>query len=147
DLDVAHYHELIANAADYMVDRFAAEVVFVPMEPRSRDVQHAHAVVGEMRHAHHATVLKGNYSPGQILSLLGHFELAVGMRLHLLSLAALAVLPFMALPYAAKVTGFLHSLGMQAPPIGEISSGQLIANLDRSWHARDQLRARLREVV
>jgi polysaccharide pyruvyl transferase WcaK-like protein len=35
DLDIEHYHALVANAADYVVDRFDAEAVFVPMERTS----------------------------------------------------------------------------------------------------------------
>ena len=38
------YHKLLANAADFMVDRYDADVVFVPMERRMVDMQHAHAV-------------------------------------------------------------------------------------------------------
>jgi len=51
DIDEAHYHALLANAADYMVDRLDADLVFVPMEPRQKDTQHCHAVVSKMAHA------------------------------------------------------------------------------------------------
>jgi hypothetical protein len=45
DLDEDHYHTLLANAADYMVDRLDADIVFVPMERRMLDMQHSHAVI------------------------------------------------------------------------------------------------------
>ena len=45
------YHKLLADAADFMVDRYDADVVFVPLEPRMVDVQHAHAVVAQMLRA------------------------------------------------------------------------------------------------
>ena len=32
DIDETHYHALLANAADFMVDRLDADMVFVPME-------------------------------------------------------------------------------------------------------------------
>ncbi|HSC28195.1 MAG TPA: polysaccharide pyruvyl transferase family protein, partial [Vicinamibacterales bacterium] len=108
NLDVEHYHRLLANAADFMIDRLDAEAVFVPLEQRTFDVQHSHAVVGRMRRAQRATVLKRRYTPGQIVSLLEHFQFAVGMRLHFLIFAALAGVPFVALPYATKVTGFIE---------------------------------------
>ena len=37
-----------ANAADFMVDRFDADIVFVPMERSVLDSQHSHAVIAQM---------------------------------------------------------------------------------------------------
>lgn len=145
DLDIVHYHRLLANAADFMVDRLDAEVVFFPMERRAYDVQHSHAVVGQMSHAQRATVLKHSYTPGQILSLLRRFDFTVGMRLHFLIFSALAGVPFLALPYATKVLGFLEALRLEAPLLDQISAGQLIAHVDRAWDLRDHLRAHIRQ--
>jgi polysaccharide pyruvyl transferase WcaK-like protein len=147
DLDVDSYHRLVANAADFVVDRLDAEVVFFPMEPRGFDVQHSHGVVANMQHAQHATVLKSNYSPGQILTLLAHFQFTIGMRLHFLIFSALAGLPFVALPYASKVTGFLQELGFEAPPFERMSPGRLIAHIDRAWDLREDLRAHIRRAL
>jgi polysaccharide pyruvyl transferase CsaB len=145
DLDVEHYHRLLANAADYLIDRLDSEVVFFPMERRSFDVQHSHAVVGRMSHAQRATVLKRDYTPGQILSLLTHFDFTVGMRLHFLIFSALAQVPFVGLPYATKVAGFLEDLRLQAPALAHVSAGQLIAHIDRAWDLRDGLRTTIQE--
>jgi polysaccharide pyruvyl transferase CsaB len=145
DLQVEHYHRLLANAADFMIDRYDAEVVFIPMERRSFDVQHSHSVVGRMAHAQRATVLKRDYTPGQILSILAHFEFTIGMRLHFLMFSALAGVPFVALPYATKVAGFLEELRFQVPALEHVSAGQLIAHIDRAWDQREQLCARIQE--
>jgi polysaccharide pyruvyl transferase WcaK-like protein len=144
-MDVARYHALLANAADFMVDRLSADVVFVPMEPSRQDLQHSHAVVSQMHWPQRATVLKGEYGSGQLLSLMGRFEMALGMRLHFLIFAALAGIPFVALPYASKVEGFLAELDMAMPPLEHVSAGQLLAYLDRSWDARDRARAQLKD--
>jgi polysaccharide pyruvyl transferase WcaK-like protein len=133
----------VANAADFMADRYDAEIVFFPLERRTYDVQHSHGVVGQMSHAQRATVLKRDYTPGQIVSLLEHFEFSVGMRLHFLIFSALAGLPFMALPYATKVTGFLEELQIQTPALEDVSAGQLIANIDRAWGRREELRGQI----
>jgi polysaccharide pyruvyl transferase CsaB len=147
DIDEAHYHALLANAADYMVDRLDADLVFVPMEPRRKDTQHSHAVVAKMAHAHRAAVLKGEYSSGQLLSLIGHFDFAVGMRLHFLIFAALNRVPFVALPYSSKVAGFLEDLDIAMPPLKQVNAGQLIAYIDRWWDLRRNLQARLEKTV
>ena len=147
DIDETHYHALLANAADYMVDRLDADLVFVPMEPRQKDTQHCHAVVSKMAHAHQATVLKGEYTSGQLLSLMSHFDFAVGMRLHFLIFAALNRVPFVALPYSSKVAGFLEDLEIAMPPLKQVNAGQLIAYVDRWWDLRRNLQARLEKTV
>ncbi len=137
------YHKLLADVADFMVDRYDANVVFVPMEPKMQDVQHCHAVVAQMLRAPRASVLKGDYSSGQLLALIEHFAFAVGMRLHFLIFASLQNVPLAGLPYAPKVAGFLADLGLEMPPLAQVSAGQLIAYIDEGWDRRRQLQARI----
>jgi polysaccharide pyruvyl transferase CsaB len=141
DIDPDDYYALLANAADYIVERYDAEVVFVPME--KTDVQHSHGVVAHMQNSERAEILRRRYSPRQILDLMGRFELAVGMRLHFLIFAALRGTPFAALPYASKVTGLLEDLGLDTPPLENTGIGQLIARIDRSWDTRRELRTKI----
>lgn len=141
DIDIEHYHIQLASAADYMVDRFRARIIFVPMEPELHDVQHSHAVIARMYRAQSAMVLRGGYTSGQLLSLIGSFSFVVGMRLHFLIFAALQRVPFVALPYAPKVTGFLEELKMDTPPMEGLTIGRLLAYIDRMWDRQDDLRA------
>jgi polysaccharide pyruvyl transferase WcaK-like protein len=143
DLSEDRYHALLSNAADFMVDRFGADIVLVPMERQVRDVQHSHAVVAGMLRASRGRVLKGKYTSGQMLSLLGRFEFAVGMRLHFLIFAALAGVPFIALPYAAKVHGFLEELEIEFPPLDLVNEGRLIAHIDHYWDRRHSMQKRI----
>lgn len=144
DLDIEHYHALVANAADYVVDRFDADVVFVPMERARVDVQHSHAVVGKMQHATRAAVLKGEYTAGELLALFSRFEFAIGMRLHFLIFAARQNVPFLSLPYASKVEGFIEEMELPAPPVlAGLNAGTLLAHIDRSWDYRQSLRERI----
>ncbi|MDP3963797.1 MAG: polysaccharide pyruvyl transferase family protein [bacterium] len=145
DIDAAHYHNVIANSADFMVRRFGAHIVFVPMERRVMDMQQSHAVVAKMHCAQYAHVLKGEYSPSQLISLFGHFEFAVGMRLHFLILASLASVPFVPLPYASKVRGFIEQMGLEMPPLNDVNAGELIAHIDQAWDLRKNLRAHVQK--
>jgi polysaccharide pyruvyl transferase CsaB len=142
-LDVGHYHQLLASAADFMIDRYDATLVFVPMERRVLDMQHSHAVIADMAHPQRAAVLRGAYTPGELISLLGQFEFALGMRLHFLIFAALQRVPFVALPYGSKVAGFLDELGMSTPHVEDLNVGQLIAYVDRAWDQRRSLREQI----
>ncbi|HEU4352218.1 MAG TPA: polysaccharide pyruvyl transferase family protein [Burkholderiales bacterium] len=147
DLDEKVYHALLANAADFIVDRYDADVVFVPMERSVLDTQHSHAVIAKMLRAQRATVLKGEYTSGQMLSLMGKFDFALGMRLHFLMFAAIQGTPFVALPYAGKVSGFLEALGLPAPPLNLVNAGRLIAYLDESWDRRRSMRTQIAQAL
>lgn len=143
DIDQNVYHGLLANAADFMVERFDADVVFVPMEPKMQDMQHCHAVIARMLRAQRATVLKGEYSSPQLISLVGKFAFAVGMRLHFLIFAALQGVPFVALPYSSKVEGFLADMELVMPPLHLVNEGRLLAHIDRNWDARESLKEQI----
>ncbi len=146
-LDEKVYHALLANAADFIVDRFDADVVFVPMERSVLDTQHSHAVIARMLRAQRATVLKGEYTSGQMLSFMGKLDFALGMRLHFLIFAAIQGTPFVALPYSGKVSGFLEALDLPSPPLNLVNAGRLIAYLDESWDRKRSMRTRIAETL
>lgn len=145
NIEPDEYHGMLANAADFLIERFDAEVLFVPME--KIDVRHSHAVVAHMRNAERAEILRRRYSPRQILDLVGRFEFVVGMRLHFLIFAALRGVPFAPLPYGSKVSGLLEDLQMDTPPLGAFSTGQLIGRIDRKWDTRAEIRATIQRLV
>ena len=147
DIDPKEYHALLANAADVMVDRYDADVCVVPMERSVLDSQHSHAVIAQMLRAQRATVLKAEYSSGQLLSLMSKFNFVVGMRLHFLIFAALRGVPFVALPYAGKVSGFLEELQVPVPPMKLVNAGRLIAYIDHSWDQSRSMKAKLEKNV
>lgn len=138
DIDPDEYYALLANAADFIVERYDADVVFVPLE--RTDVQHSHGVVAHMQKAERAEIVRRQYTPRQLIGLMRHFEFAVGMRLHFCIFSTLSGTPFTALPYASKVTGLLEDLEVDMPPLGSIGIGQLIASIDRSWDTRESIR-------
>jgi len=144
DLNIEQYHGILANAADFMVERFDAQILFVPMEiGDNKDPQHSHAVISKMVNAQRASVLKGEYSSAAVLGLMKHMSFVVGMRLHFLIFAGIQKIPFVPLPYATKVAGLLSDLEMPMPPITALNVGKLCAFLDRSWDLRERIRKNL----
>ena len=144
DLNIEQYHGILANAADFMVERFDAQILFVPMEVGdNKDPQHSHAVISKMVNAQRASVLKGEYSSAAVLGLMKHMSFVVGMRLHFLIFAGIQRVPFVPLPYATKVAGLLSDLEMPMPPITALNVGKLCAFLDRSWDLRERIRKKL----
>jgi polysaccharide pyruvyl transferase CsaB len=142
-----HYHALVAGAADFIVERYGANLLFIPMEPRTQDLQHSHAAISQMRFPQRAFVLQGEYGPRQILSLIGKLDFAVGMRLHFLIFSAMQRVPFVALPYASKVSGFIEAAGLEMPPLEDITTGQFLAYLDKTWDGREQVREKLDQTI
>ncbi|RKN50969.1 polysaccharide pyruvyl transferase family protein [Micromonospora endolithica] len=136
-LDVDGYHRLLAQIGDFLVHRIDAHVLFVPME--RDDIRHSHGVLSHMTAADHGRILHGTYSPQQILGLMRHFDLAVGMRLHFLIFAAMVGTPFLPLPYAGKVFDLAQRLGVPAlRGVEREVEGPLLAEVDRLWDEREQ---------
>ncbi|MEG3627926.1 polysaccharide pyruvyl transferase family protein [Streptomyces poriticola] len=149
-LDEGDYHALLADVADFLVRRLDAHVVFLPME--RYDVRHAHSVLSHMTAPDRGRILHGDYSPGQLLGLMRHLDLAVGMRLHFVIFAALSGVPVLPLPYSGKVFDFARRLGAPAlVGVAREQAGLLLAEADRLWdeypQRREDLRDRMRELT
>ncbi|PZG08932.1 polysaccharide pyruvyl transferase [Micromonospora craterilacus] len=136
-LDVDGYHRLLAQIGDFLVHRIDAHVLFVPME--RDDIRHSHGVLSHMIAAERGRILHGTYTPQQVLGLMRHFDLAVGMRLHFLIFAAMMGTPFLPLPYAGKVFDLAQRLGVPAlRGVEREVEGPLLAEVDQLWDERDQ---------
>ncbi len=148
DIREEHYHDLIANAADYIIDRYDAHVLFIPMERKTaHDLHQSHAVIARMIYPQYASVLEAEYTPGQIMTVLKSLDFVVGMRLHFLIFAALQGIPFVPLPYSGKVMGLLDELQLDAPPLENITPGRLIAYIDRAWDKRQEILEKVRGLL
>jgi polysaccharide pyruvyl transferase CsaB len=147
DIDPNFYHGVLANAADFLISRLDADVLFVPLEKQVYDTQHSHAVIAKMLQPQHASVLKGDYTSGQLLSFMKNFIFTIGMRLHFLIFSALQGVPFVALPYATKVSGLLDNLQVPMPPLNRVSSGLVNAYIDKAWDERNATKARIEQLL
>ncbi|MGY0005343.1 polysaccharide pyruvyl transferase family protein [Micromonospora sp. I033] len=135
-LDVDGYHRLLAQISDFLVHRIDAYVLFVPME--RDDIRHSHGVMSHMVAAERGRILHNDYTPRQVLGLMKHFDLAVGMRLHFLIFAAMMGTPFLPLPYAGKVFDLAQRLGVPAlRGVEREVEGPLLAEVDRLWDERE----------
>jgi polysaccharide pyruvyl transferase WcaK-like protein len=91
--------------------------------------------------------LKGDYSPGQLLSFIEHFCFTIGMRLHFLIFSAIQGVPFVPLPYASKVSGLLDNLQIAMPPLNQVNSGLVNAYIDKAWDERNLTKNRIQQLL
>jgi polysaccharide pyruvyl transferase WcaK-like protein len=114
---------LVAEFLDRLIEGIGARVVFFCNEIReeqSFDKAASQLVIESMRHPGRATILPNEYrTPQEVMALLGHCRLAVGMRYHFCVFAAIQGVPFIAIKRSDKVDdlcrdlSWRHGLGLE----------------------------------
>ena len=85
-----HYKDIIAQAADQIVEEFDARVVFLPMQ-YPEDVVAAERIA--LRTKEKSIVLNDEYTTSELLSIVGNLDLLIGIRLHALIFAGVMGVP------------------------------------------------------
>ncbi|MHB1418807.1 MAG: polysaccharide pyruvyl transferase CsaB [Bacillota bacterium] len=109
--DHQDYKRGVAGAADYMIEKFGCQVVFIPME-HLHDYHLAQEVQEMMEYGHQALVVGHDYLPEEYMGLIGEMDMVLGMRLHSLIFAANMGVPMVGLVYDPKVQAFIERLGL-----------------------------------
>ncbi|NLN17390.1 MAG: polysaccharide pyruvyl transferase CsaB [Firmicutes bacterium] len=124
----------IASAVDSFCGGSELEPLFLPFQPRDREISlKAAGLLG-------ARVWEGELDVPAVLEVLEKAGLCLGMRLHSLILAACLGVPGVGLIYDPKVAAFLRISGQEGLPIEGIQRGELLKLLDRAWKDREQRR-------
>jgi len=88
------------------------DVIFVAMCP-DRDNKPANAILQKVRKKTRNKSLNKFYKPQEIIGMIKHSELTIGMRLHSIIYSIIAEKPFIALAYSQKVWGLLDDASMR----------------------------------
>ncbi len=131
-----HYKKVLAETADALARELGAKVVFLPMQyPEDVKVAEEIAAIAEEP----CTILRDEYSTGEMLSLVGTMDLMVGIRLHALIFAGVMGVPMLGISYDPKIDRFLNSIGES--PVGDLSSitaEHLMAAIRERWENRQE---------
>lgn len=104
----AHYKEVIAQAADALVEQLGVRIVFLPMQyPGDSEV--SRRIQSRMRQP--SVLLDKEFTTSEMLSIVGNLDMLIGIRLHALIFAAVMHVPLIGISYDPKIDRFLETLG------------------------------------
>lgn len=134
--DWGHYKQVLAHAADQMMEEFGARVVFIPMQWPD-DLSVSQKIAGRMKNK--STVLPGEYTTSELLSLVGNLDLLIGIRLHALIFAAVMQVPMTGISYDPKIDRFLETIGERhCGTLKTVTAGNLLGRVRQLWTERKQ---------
>lgn len=111
------YKDVLAQTADLIAEEYGARLVYIPMQcPEDAETAKKIAALSSKP----AVVLEGEYSTGELLSLVGNLDMLISIRLHALIFAAVMRVPMIGLSYDPKIDRFLETMG--ASPAGSLHS-------------------------
>jgi len=136
--------EAVSAAARAVAERHGARWICLPMHwPGDLEVaERAAAQIGRGAH-----VVRTRASPREMLALIGNLRVLIGMRLHALIFAATQGVPFVALTYDPKVTGFARELGEPLLDLANLTAEPLTRLIDAAAADHGARRARVLAAV
>ena len=100
---------VFAKLADDLIERFKVKIVFLPFK-FNEDIYISEEIISLMKNKTQIKILKDKLEPEELLSILSHLSLMVGVRLHSIIFSTIANIPFIAINYDPKVKNFVESL-------------------------------------
>lgn len=148
-----NYLEVLAAAADYVIGKLNAYVIFFPQViiPTVKDDRPIAAkVLGKMGNESQAAILTDDYTPEQIKGMYGCMSLLIGTRFHSCILAQSMKVPTVAIEYDGhKAAGIMRLLELEdyVSDIYVITTDELISKIDKIWAERDGVRKKLEKNI
>lgn len=140
-----HYKRVIAEAADQVAKELDARIVFFPMQV-PEDVRTAELIAARMERE--ATVLTDEFTTSELLSLVGNFDLLLGIRLHALIFAGVMGVPMVGISYDPKIDRFLSSIGeIASGDLQSVTTDAVMKKMREKWEERTEFRKKNAELL
>ena len=103
--------DMLAKAADLIVERYNARIVFFPFH-KPKDAEISKIIMHKMENEDMAVIMPNRYLPSEILGAMGQMNANIGVRLHSLIFSALMNVPTIGISYDPKIDGFLDMIDL-----------------------------------
>lgn len=139
--DVDQLGAFFAGLADFVVDDLGATPVFVPMNTTPQfDHWAMTKAIRTMRNAESAYLLEGDYTPTELLAFLNRVDMVISTRMHLLILAMVAGVPFLAVSRGPKIDSLANRIGVDVfARVERLDLKRHAQDLRNAWSRRAEL--------
>ncbi len=148
------FEKNLAKAADYLVDRFNARIVFIPMQMSKTQKQQDETVCSEiinmMKNRNSTMMLNSEkYTPKELKGIYGLMDMVIAVRFHALVLGAGMNVPTLSVPYSPKGKRLTKMLGLEvyslpAEDAAENSEKAIIERINNIFANKDEIVKNLR---
>lgn len=130
-----------AELCDTIVEKYERNIVFLGMQ-MPNDITVSEKVCKKMKQ--NAYILKGNYSPYEVMGIISQADFILSMRLHTLIFAARQCVPLIGFIYDPKIEYYLEKLDMPSGgKLKEFDKQETLALVDDMIRQKDVYVAKL----
>lgn len=141
--DMDKFIDNFAEMCDTIVDKYNRNIVFLGMQ-MPHDITVSEKVRKKMKQD--AYILKGNYSPYEVMGIISQADFILSMRLHTLIFAARQRVPLIGFIYDPKIEYYLEKLDMPSGgKLKEFDKGETLALVDDVINNKDTYVAKLEQ--
>jgi len=102
------YTDDIAKILDKIISDTKKNIIFIPF--RVTDIYSITVVQNKMTNREYTSLLAGDYTPEEIISIISYASAVIGMRLHSLIFSLCAEIPFFGISYDPKIKNFCKEI-------------------------------------
>lgn len=146
------FKEVWPEIIDIITLKLDADVVFIPMQiPTDRDF--ALELTKKMENNDRIKVIIGEYTPQEVMGIIGRLDMIIGMRLHSLILASVMCVPMVGIVYHHKLWSFLSKVGFEKMSVGlgdgtnwkneDIDPNEMSEIITKVWAKRGEIKKEL----
>lgn len=140
-VDHEKYEAVIAQTADYIVDKYGITPLFIAMHYPG-DLAIIDNIISKMKHK--GCVIRKKPSVSEMLGIIAKTQMLIGMRLHALIFAVSLKIPIVGMVYEPKVEGFMQYIDqVSAGNINSLEPESLKKLIDEVWNNRDSIKENL----
>jgi len=150
DLNSDYYIQLMAKTVDYLIEKFDAQIVFVPtvvvpVEGGYDDRYVAEKIYRTVKNKDNIKLVKNEYTPEETMGIIGMCDLFVGARMHACIFAALMCVPCVPIAYSHKTHGLMKMFGSEdyVWDFRTMTFDELALKIDNAWIDREKIKKKL----